>query len=70
MHAYGTAGSNRYDRVLLLYSGKHPIARRFSSGETTIFVRTMNVQAFHDPATGQLNEPARIETLQQALDIS
>jgi hypothetical protein len=30
----------------------------------------MNVQAFHDPATGQLNEPARIETLQQALDIS
>jgi hypothetical protein len=65
-HSHARADKIRYDRVLLLYPERHPIARQFSGEETTIFVRTVNVQDFHDPAT----EPARIETLQQALDIS
>jgi hypothetical protein len=63
---HAKADKIRYDRVLLLYAERHPIARWVSSKETTIFVCTVNVQDFHDPAT----EPARIETLQQALDIS
>jgi hypothetical protein len=67
---HAKADKIRYDRVLLLYAERHPIARWVSSKETTIFVCTVNVQAFHDPAPGHLNEPATIETLQQALDIS
>jgi len=69
MHAYARAGDRRYDRIILLYPSQEDIRRRFTSGDVTLFVRSIDLRALHDTATGRLNNLSAIEALQEALQL-
>jgi len=69
VHAYATAGDRQYDRVVLLYPGQKEVRRRFTSGEVSLFVRSVDLRSFYDPHAGRLDHSSAATALQEVLQL-
>lgn len=66
MYAYGSAGKQSYDEIVLLYPATTPIRRDFRQNELRLHVRQFDPRAIYDQKNGCLKKTA-VEELNQAL---
>lgn len=69
MFAYGRAGRERYDEIVLLYPQAKVPPKTYRSGDLRVHVRTLDLRSILDPERCALNEAGAIGAFQQAIAI-
>lgn len=67
MFAYGRAGKEEYEDVVLLYPTAEGLSRDFEQDGLRLHVRQFDPRAIYDPKTGKSSEAKMIEQLSNAL---
>ena len=67
MYAYGGAGRQRYDEIILLYPTTDAVRRSFHHSGLQLHVRQFNPRVICDPSYGRLNRAAAAAELSKAL---
>jgi 5-methylcytosine-specific restriction enzyme subunit McrC len=69
MYAYGRAGTEEYDEIILLYPETGGVQRQFTAGEMRLHVRSFDPRSLWDPATGRIDRAGALKSLRQALSV-